>query len=276
MNAIRIPRAGRLRRLRSRLAVVCLATFPLALTAGEAAPDANRVSRVLVRLRTTAEANARDPKTRKMGDALADLYVRDLAGFCIKEKVSVNEFLLALGVGLDSSDFLRRHPLTRGTFKNFGTDEERDRRKAVIGDPTLRKRPDWLLHFALSAALTAATNADTAELLGIAKEMQDALGDSGFSFADLAADDAGIAFASHLLAHPGRLADVAESFRGESFLPAVGDLEEGLSMQALTKKYGEPGGEQFRAACRALRLRMNEQAVYKTWTSQNQKALEKK
>jgi hypothetical protein len=272
MNATRIWRAGR---LRSRLAVLCIATLPLALNAGGASPDANRVSRVLVRLGSTAEANAR-AKARKTGDALADLYVRDLAGFCIKEKVPVNEFLLALGGGLDSSDFLRRHPLTRGTFKSFGSDEERDRRKVVIGAPTLRNRPDWLLHFALSAALTAATTADTAELLGIAKEMQDALGDSGFSFADLAADDAGIAFASHLLAQPRRLAEVAESFRGESFLPALGDLEEGLSMKALTKKYGEPGGEQFRAACRTIRLRMNEQAVYKTWTSQNQKAGDKK
>jgi hypothetical protein len=255
--------------MKTRLAALLLvAAAPLGLIADEPAPkspNAERVRRAVASIGRSAEANVRR-LPRESGDALADRYIRDLADFCIKEKVPVDEYLMALGVGLDASDFLRRHPLSRGIFKDLDSDAERERRAPLLGQPTLRKRPDWLLHFALSAALTAATSPDAAELLGIAKELQDALGPSGFSFADLAADNAGIAFARHLLAHPERLTDVAKTFRGEDFLPAIGDLEEGLSMKSLKEKYGEPSNDQFRATCRAIRERMHAQAIYKNWT----------
>ncbi len=251
--------------------------LPLALFAGDppsppadkpkTATAADRVPRVLLHLRKLADANAdanvAATNGRKTADDLADHYLRELAVFCLKEQIPTREYLIALGIGLDSSDFLRRHPLTRGTFKSLDTNEERDRRRKVVGEPTVRKRTDWLLHFALSAALTAGTNADTAELLGIGKELQDALGPSGFSFGDLAADYAGIAFANHLLAKPERLTDVAKSFRGDAFLPAIGDLQEGLSLKDLSRKYGDPGSDQFRAACRSVRERIDGQAVYK-------------
>ena len=51
------------------------------------------------------------------------------------------------------------------------------------------------MRFAISAALTAHSGAERAKQVGVAKEFLDALGSSGFSFADLAADYAGIASA---------------------------------------------------------------------------------
>ena len=71
-----------------------------------------------------------------------------------------------------------------------------------------------------------------------------------------------------VLAQPERLGQVAQTFRGDTFLPAIGDLEEGLSMKALTQKYGEPGGDPFRAACRAVRQRIDDQPIYKNWSEQ--------
>ena len=112
--------------------------------------------------------------------------------------------------------------------------------------------------------MTASSGPEATELLGIAKELQDALGPSGFSFADLGADYAGIALAKHLLARPDRLADIAKGFRAEDYLPSLGDLEEGIPLQALSQKYGDPGSETFRAACRSVRDRIDGQGVYKT------------
>ena len=94
--------------------------LPLTLWAGDPpakkkAIDADQVQRVLLHLRKTAETNAAGPK--KSADDLSDLYIRELAGFCVKEKIPTKEFLISLGVGLDAGDFLRRHPLTRGAFK---------------------------------------------------------------------------------------------------------------------------------------------------------------
>jgi len=236
---------------------ICAALIlvPAMVVAGE--PESkDRVARVLGHLRKIANADT------KTGDALGDHYVRETAGYCAREKIPVKDFLIALGIGLDPSDTLRKHPLTRGTFKTYAATDP-----IKVGDPTMRKRADWLLHFALSASLTAATNPETAELIGLGKELQDALGPSGFSFTDLAADEAGIAFARQLLARPDRLEDVASSFTGEAFLPPIADLDEGLSLNALTAKYGDPAGDTFRATCQAIRKRINDQAIYKTWTA---------
>ena len=65
----------------------------------------------------------------------------------------------------------------------------------------------------MSAALTVAAGPQAAESAGILKEMLDSRGGSGFSFADLSADFAGIAFARRLLDKPERLADVEKNFR---------------------------------------------------------------
>ena len=136
--------------------------FSLACASGSRVVADEPVLKAVIHLRKIAETNG----GKTTGDALADHYVQSLADYCVKENLPAKEYLLALGVGLDKSDFLRRHPLTRGTFKTMGSDEERDKRKAALGEPTLRKRPDWLLHFALSASLTEAVNAEVAEQLG--------------------------------------------------------------------------------------------------------------
>ena len=77
--------------------------------------------------------------------------------------------------------FLRKNPVLRPFLAELETDAERQRRLKSIGRPCLRGREDWSLHFAISAALTARLGAEAAERLGIAKELWDARGDSGFS-----------------------------------------------------------------------------------------------
>jgi len=59
---------------------------------------------------------------------------------------------------------------------------------------TIQRRPDLAQHFTSSAAMTASVGADIAGLLATSKEVHDARYRSGFSFSDLTANMAGVAF----------------------------------------------------------------------------------
>ena len=69
----------------------------------------------------------------------------------------------------------------------------------MIGEPTLLGRRDLAQHFFVSGYLTATMGAEAANAAGVAKELVDANTTSGFSFADLAADRAGVRFADGVM-----------------------------------------------------------------------------
>jgi hypothetical protein len=236
----------------------------LALGGADPAPGGPAVSpaevrRVLAALVQAAERNRQRDRPRT-GDALADQLVRHAARYTAEQGISPRAFLVALGVGLDRTDVLRSHRLTGWYLRQIESDAERQRRLRVLGNPTLKGRPDWLYHFAVSAALAALTGPAAAEAAGLYKELRDAEGGSGFSFADLAADYSGVFFARTLLA-PGpdagrELTRIAEGFRGAALLPETSDLKEGLSRAELERRYGGPDDERFRRACAAVRRRV--------------------
>ena len=62
---------------------------------------------------------------------------------------------------------------------------------------------------------------------GLAKELSDSNGGSGFSFADMTANRAGILFAGGLLNKRFTLLSVADDFTVPSYMPAVEGLPEG-------------------------------------------------
>lgn len=59
----------------------------------------------------------------------------------------------------------------------------------------LRNREDLTKHFLVSAAISVNASSGLADIIGLLKELSDSQGGSGFSFADLAADRAGVRFA---------------------------------------------------------------------------------
>jgi hypothetical protein len=243
-------------------AVVSLPTASPSWT-GQEKPEAKAVPREEVRgiiaaVVQAAEENVAQTTERLRGDALLDFYVRRAARAARTQRASVPAFLIGLGVALDHTDFLRKNPLLKLQLLRWETDEERKRRLQVIGRPALRQREDWALHFAISAALTAHLGPEKAEQLGIAKELWDAQGTSGFSFADLAADYAGIAFAEMLLGKDGdkKLAALVDRFKGDDFLPRIDDLEDGLSWEQFMAKYGGPRDPRFLKHAQAIRERM--------------------
>ena len=100
--------------------------------------------------------------------------------------------------------------------------------------------------------LTVLAGPQVAEAAGILKEMNDANGGSGFSFADLAADLAGISFARRLQAEPALLSSLSSSFSVNDYMPPVVGLREGLTRENLQADYGSPSDQRFLAERTAI------------------------
>lgn len=105
---------------------------------------------------------------------------------------------------------------------------------------TLHERHDLAQHFAVSAAIAAAGNPVLADAIGVFKELDDSRGGSGFSFADLLADRAGVELAAAAAgADAGRIQGLmaAESLREADFMPPIDQLPEGLQELEFRQRY---------------------------------------
>ncbi len=223
---------------------------------------------VLDALVKSAEENRRLPERdapgasapfHRTGDDLTVYYVRAAATAArqLPEHEGASAFLLALGIGLDETSLLRSNPISGGLWRKVEPEEARKRRVAVLGSPTLHGRHDLAQHFSVSAGLTAALGAPAAESAGLLKEMLDARGGSGFSFADLSADYAGIAFARRLLDKPSRLADVERRFRIGDYAISPRGLPEGLNAEQFEKRYGSLQDDRFKRLQADIRKRID-------------------
>jgi hypothetical protein len=101
-------------------------------------------------------------------------------------------------------------------------------------------------HFFVSAYLTAAIGAEAANAAGLAKEFLDAQGGSGLSFADLAADRAGVRFADGILNKRVPLGLLPQTFTAAAFMPGIDGLPEGLSAADVKSQYGAKDDPRFR------------------------------
>ena len=201
----------------------------------------------------------RNAAAPRQGDELTAYYFRAAATAARKLPAdqATPAYLFGLGVALDTADMLRTNVLTRGIWRRVESEKERKARLAVLGTPTVHGRHDLCQHFVVSCALTAVGGPEAAEAAGLLKEVLDSRpGGSGFSFADLSADMAGVAFARQLLASPALLERVERSFTvADHALPPAG-LVEGLSETEFIKRYGGTDDERFLKAQEALRQRV--------------------
>jgi hypothetical protein len=213
---------------------------------------------VIAAVVVAAQRNAARPAPLK-GDALTEHYVRAAAAAARKlpEKERAPAFLLGIGVALDTAALLRKNPVTGDLWNRLETEKERGQRLKVIGTPTVHGRHDLAQHFAVSAALTASHGARAAETAGVLKELLDAEeGGSGFSFADLAADLAGVALGEQVLRRPARLGALEKDFAVRDYVPPPRGLEEGLARADFERRYGGVTDKRFRAALEGLRKRV--------------------
>lgn len=203
---------------------------------------------VLAAIVRTARDNSRQVRPLR-NDALTTALVRAAAREArrLPEAESVPAFALALGVALDTSQFVRSNPLVALTWRRIETNAERQARLEVLGRPTLHGRQDLAQHFAVSMALTALLGEARAEEIGLLKELLDAgEGGSGFSFADLAANLGGITLTRRLLDRPAQLSELARRFDPVDYTLAPRGLVEGLSRAEFQKRYGGVRDPRFR------------------------------
>ena len=114
-------------------------------------------------------------------------------------------------------------------------------RHVYYGRLQLSGRRDLMQHFLISAALTVSTNKMLTDTIGLSKEMSDADGGSGFSFADLLADRAGVAFGKMAASEETALLlmkkMVNKNLSPRDFMPSHKDLPEAISKLEFSQKY---------------------------------------
>ncbi len=241
-----------------------------AATAGPLVEDTHKILRQIVRVAKLQQAaSGHDARPNSdaghSGDALTQLYVRQaaLAAQQVKQEHASQAFIMALGVAMDDTHTLRNNPLMQKLIRRIETDSERRERLAVLGEPTMLGRRDLTKHFFVSALVVVVHGSKAARGAGMAKELLDAHGGSGFSFADMAANRAGILFAHAVSGSRLSLEDVAGKFTVEAFLPPIDDLSEGLSASKLRRDFGGAGDSRFEAELRRIEKRLLALPIYR-------------
>jgi hypothetical protein len=230
-----------------------------------AAPIVAGTRRVLAEIVHSAQANRALPTTtdgtqqsQRDGDALTQYYVRQAAraAHTLPNEIAPAALLMALGIGLDDSTTLRNLSETKGFVAAVESPQERLDRLATLGRPTMLGRRDLTTRFAQSAYLTSVLGTKAAETAGLGTELRDAQGAGGFSFADVAAHEAGIFFAGGVMKRRFSLPTLADSFSVDSFMPSVESLEAGLSAAQLDARYGSSDDERFQTQLQLIRGRV--------------------
>lgn len=132
---------------------------------------------------------------------------------------------------------------------------------------TLYGRNDLSKHFMLSAAMTILADSELANMIGLLKEIEDLMGGSGFSFADLLADRAGVRFAELSMANEQQAKSVqllmARVVRESEFMPSITGLKEGLMQKTFKQRYRDMDSKAFKAEKQEIEKRIDECSLYK-------------
>ena len=187
------------------------------------------------------------PASIQNRDETTNLYVRQAARAALRipPERAKKAFLLALGVFFDDSNTLRGSLPTGSFVKQTESEAQQQARLPLLGNPTMQGRRDLVKHFFISAFHTATLGAQVARGMGLTHEVNDARQGTGFSFADISANQAGIIFAEHILNGKLSLKVIAQNFRGDDYLPPIDDLPENLSVENLKEQFENNGENQL-------------------------------
>ncbi len=218
------------------------------------AADAPEGARIILRdiVRGWSPPRPEDvPRGLPVGDYILECLVRRAAGAALRLDVDDaatrhGAFLLAIAVVSDDSGFVRNQPGLGEILQRIESDDERKLRLSRIGIATIFNRHDWAQHFCVSAGLVYLLGAGPTRSLGLAKEWRDSQGDSGWSFADLGADFAGIRFAEAILKGEINLEDVHGGFQIADFVPPLSGYPEDIPFTTFVATYGGLFGQRTR------------------------------
>ncbi|HET9070067.1 MAG TPA: hypothetical protein VFN28_15610, partial [Amaricoccus sp.] len=130
---------------------------------------------------------------------------------------------------------------------------------AGCGKTTLAGRDDLKRHFVVSAGLYAATTSGTVAFgVGELKELLDSGEREGFSFEDMAADAAGVRFATRLIAaRPEEWPALASAMTEEAdLMPALDGLAEGLDAATFEARFGGVDSPEYAAVVAEIERRV--------------------
>ncbi len=128
----------------------------------------------------------------------------------------------------------------------------------------LAGREDFPQHFLVSAFLAMEGTTPLTHAIGLAKEVSDANGGSGFSFTDLAANRAGLRFGQLALNQPAQLQQrLARGVTETSLLPPVQDLPEFLKQAEFEAFYGRVGSPPYQRVLADIDRRLNGLPLYR-------------
>lgn len=197
-------------------------------------------------------------------DDLTARYVREAAAVAseFKSHEATEAMVLALGIFMDTEGTLSSFPLTSGLVSQVETDQQREDRRLMLGNPTMRRRADLAKHFFVSAHLAVALGGANARGVGLAKEVLDANGGTGFSFVDMAANRAGIIFAEKILAGKIDVEQIADGFTVNRYLPEIDDLAEDLPGNKLRTEYAKDNGALLNAELQRIEQRVLALPIY--------------
>lgn len=130
----------------------------------------------------------------------------------------------------------------------------------------LHRRHDLAQHFTISAALEVVSRENVTMAIGEFKELMDrAMGGSGYSFVDLAADMSGIAFA-RLLLDPAKAYDAQRQLAGgvteSNIIPSINGLPEGMSKAEFDTRFGEVDSPAYQAQVSEVKRRVDALPLY--------------
>lgn len=121
----------------------------------------------------------------------------------------------------------------------------------------LEGRDDFPRHFLVSAALVVESSGALAQAVGVAKEVADARGGSGFSFNDMAANLAGTRFGELSRSEPQALQQrLAAGVKDGDLMPPWADLPEFLPEPEFLRRYGGVGAPPYQALIAEIERRV--------------------
>ena len=148
-----------------------------------------------------------------------------------------------------------------------GSENAKDKQLPRIMTVTLLGRRDLAQHFMASAAIAASANSNTANVIGLFKEIDDSRGGSGFSFADLTADRAGVKFAELATGSltSARLLQrqMRDNLVESHFMPSIENLPEGIMALEFKKTYGDLDNKAYRVVDSEIEHRLSTCKLYR-------------
>lgn len=130
----------------------------------------------------------------------------------------------------------------------------------------LNRRMDTAKHFLAAAVMSMSGQGTLVEMIGLVKELHDTHSGSGFSFIDLAADEAGAFFGKGAIASPIMArhfqALLSESSEENRFVPLLRDLPESMKSAEFENRFNGVGSPEFNAMKTEIDARIRSLPLY--------------